>query len=251
MKHGIWVAALATVFSMPAAQAAEAQPAIDMVRVPAGCFQMGSQAFEKHERPVHKVCLKSFEIGRVEVTQAQWRAVMGVSPSKFDGCGDNCPVDRISWNQAQEFIRKLNAGGQAYRLPSEAEWEYACRSGGQDEIWPGAGSEAGAADVGWFDKDIAGNRTHPVGTKKPNGLGLHDMAGNVWEWVQDRFVSPYPVAPENNPVIESGGESKRVMRGGSWNGKINYARCGIRARYEADYVDSAGRVGLRLARDLP
>lgn len=249
MRFLIGLAALSAALAAPLAKANEALPNISMVRVPAGCFDMGSPVHEKHERPVHKVCLKSFDLGKTEVTQAQWRTVMGDNPSQYAAC-DDCPVERVSWNHAQVFIHKLNQrGGARYRLPSEAEWEYACRSGGKDEVWPGVTTPNEVDDIAWFNKATAGHRTHPVGTKKPNGLGLHDMAGNVWEWVQDRFVTPYPVTPENNPVIESGGEDKRVTRGGSFHGKVNYVRCGIRNRYAEDHTD--GRIGLRLARDLP
>jgi formylglycine-generating enzyme len=249
MKAWFWMAALPAALVMSSAHAAEALPAFEMVSVPAGCFDMGSPVHEKHERPVHKVCLKTFEIGKVEVTQAQWRAVMGTGPSQYN-CGDDCPVERVSWNQVQEFIQKLNAQGRGGdRLPSEAEWEYACRSGGKEETWPGTSSADEVEGIAWYGKDAAGHQPHPVGTKKPNGLGIHDMAGNVWEWVQDKFVTPYPTEPGNNPVIEAGGEDKRVTRGGSFHGKVNYVRCGLRNRYKADLTD--GRIGFRLARDNP
>lgn len=225
-----------------AAAGAQAQSpvAIDLVRVAGGCFQMGNEVGEKHERPVHRVCLKDFQIGRTEVTQGQWKAVMGSNPSRFAG-DDKAPVEMVSWNEAQEFIRRLNAGGgPAWRLPTETEWEYACRSGGKDETWPGGVSGAAEVEqIAWYDKDAAGNMTHAVATKKPNGLGLHDMAGNVWEWTQTAFVTPYG---GDRP------ESKLVIRGGSWDGKLNYVRCGIRNRYEPERRDS--RIGLRVARDV-
>ncbi|MYM66046.1 SUMF1/EgtB/PvdO family nonheme iron enzyme [Pseudoduganella sp. FT55W] len=228
----------------------DALPAMEMVRVPGGCFQMGTQVYEKHERPVHKVCLDSFEIAKYEVTQAQWRAVMKTSPSKFSECGEQCPVERISWNQAREFIRKLNAQDKGgYRLPTEAEWEYACRSGGKEENWAGTSKDAEVVEYAWFDKDAVGNQTHPVGTKKPNGLGIHDMSGNVWEWGADKFATPYPTEVENNPRIETNAEDKRVIRGGAWYGKVNYVRCGLRGRYAADFTDT--RIGVRFVRDIP
>ncbi|MCD2341058.1 formylglycine-generating enzyme family protein [Ideonella azotifigens] len=243
---------LAAALGASAARAEEVAATIEMVRVPGGCYKMGTQGYEKHEQPIHNVCVSDFEIGKYEVTQAQWRAVMGVNPSKFAGCGDNCPVDKVSWLQAQEFVQKLSAQGKGmFRLPTEAEWEYACRSGGKDETWPGGVGASELGEVAWFNKAEAGKQTHPVGTKKANGLGLHDMAGNVWEWVQDKFVSPYPTAVENNPKIESGGEEKRVMRGGSWDGKAPYVRCGIRNRYDINFVDSDGRVGVRVLREIP
>jgi formylglycine-generating enzyme required for sulfatase activity len=232
-----------------AARAQSPVPPIELVRVPAGCFQMGSEAGEKHEKPVHKVCVGSFEIGKLEVTQAQWQAVMGKNPAKFSSCGDACPVEQVSWNEAQEFVKRLNAQKQGvYRLPTEAEWEYACRSGGKDEVFPGGVAAAEVSQIAWHNKDEVGNMTHPVGTKKPNGLGLHDMSGNVWEWVHDAFVTPYDVsAGENNPRVEKSVEQKRVIRGGSWNQKVNYVRCGIRARYEPDFRDS--RIGLRVVKE--
>lgn len=244
-------ATFAVIGSLPAAQGSDFAASIEMVRVPEGCYAMGNTGYEKHELPVHEVCVDSFEIGKYEITQAQWKAVMGTNASKFDTCGATCPVDQVSWLQAQEFIRKLNAQGRGgFRLPTEAEWEYACRSGGKQETWPGGVSADQVFDIAWFNKASAGERTHPVGTKKPNGLGIHDMAGNVWEWVQDKFVSPYPVSPKQNPRIETGGEEKRVMRGGSWAQKVNYVRCGIRSRYEPEFVDAVGRVGFRVVRDM-
>lgn len=247
----VFLATCTVVAGLATAQTGSVAAGIEMVRVPGGCFQMGSASHEIHERPVREVCVDSFDIGKYEVTQGQWKAAMGANASKFAACGDNCPVDQISWNQAQEFLRKLNTEGKGvYRLPTEAEWEYACRSGGKDETWPGGVTAAYVHDVAWFDKIAAGDQTHPVGTKKPNGLGIHDMAGNVWEWVQDKFVTPYPAGAAKNPRIESGGEEKRVMRGGSWAQKVNYVRCGIRSRYEPEFVDHLGRVGLRVVREV-
>ena len=251
LKLALLAAAGTFAASVSTAQSGNVTASIEMVRVPGGCFQMGSVGYEIHERPVHEVCVDSFDIGKFEVTQAQWKAAMGTNASKFAACGDNCPVDQISWNQAQEFLRKLNAEGKGvYRLPTEAEWEYACRSGGKDETWPGGVTAAYVQDVAWFDKVAAGDQTHPVGTKQANGLGIHDMAGNVWEWVQDKFVTPYPSGAAKNPRIESGGEEKRVMRGGSWAQKVNYVRCSIRSRYEPEFVDHLGRVGMRVVREV-
>jgi formylglycine-generating enzyme required for sulfatase activity len=232
-----------------AARAQSPLPSIELVRVPGGCFQMGSETGEKHERPVHKVCVDSFEIGKLEVTQAQWQTVMGTKPSNFAACGETCPVEQVSWNDAQEFIARLNARKQGvFRLPTEAEWEYACRSGGKDEVFPGGVAASEVSKIAWHNKDEIGNQTHPVGTKNPNGLGLHDMSGNVWEWVHDAFVTPYDVsAGEKNPRVEKSVEQKRVIRGGSWNQKVNYVRCAIRARYEPGVRDS--RIGLRLVKE--
>jgi formylglycine-generating enzyme required for sulfatase activity len=220
------------------AQAQSAMPAIELVRVPGGCFQMGSETGEKHEKPVHGVCVKDFQIGKVEVTQGQWKAVMGTNPAKFPG-GDDFPVEQVSWNDAQEFLRRLNAqNAGVYRLPTEAEWEYACRSGGKNEDYAG-GSAADVPNLAWYNKAESGNMTHTVGTKKPNGLGIHDMSGNVWEWVQDTFTTPYGGSTR---------ESKHVLRGGSWDGKVNYVRCAIRNRQEADRRDY--RLGFRVVKEV-
>jgi formylglycine-generating enzyme len=229
-----------TAFGMLLATVAQAQafPEIQTVRVPAGCFQMGSETGEKHEKPVHQKCVPAFDMGKTEVTQGQWRALMGTTPSKFQG-GDDFPVEQVSWNEVQEFLRRLNArNAGVYRLPTEAEWEYACRSGGKNEDYAGA-SAAEVGDVAWFNKGESGNMTHPVGTKKANGLGLHDMSGNVWEWVQDNFTSPY---------VGGSTESKRVLRGGSWDGKINYVRCAIRNRNDPDKRDP--RLGFRVVKEV-
>ncbi|MCG2592564.1 formylglycine-generating enzyme family protein [Ramlibacter sp. XY19] len=234
MRTRTWLAAL----PLLAMLAAGAQPVqFDMVRVPGGCYRMGTESGEKHERPVHEVCLQAFEIGRTEVTQGQWLAVMGANPARFP-LGETAPVEMVSWNDAQEFVRRLNAAGGRYRLPSEAEWEYACRSGGKDETFAGTDKTEELLHVAWYNKMDAGNMTHPVATKRANGLGLHDMSGNVWEWTASRFDSPY-----GNPQPEG----KYVIRGGSWDGKANYVRCAIRNRYEPDRRDP--RIGLRLARD--
>lgn len=234
----IAVMAMMPLLLATASQAQTTTGPIEMVKVPGGCFKMGSDGGEKHERPVHEVCVKDFELGKTEVTQGQWKAVMGTNPSKFAN-GDLQPVEMVSWNDTQEFLKRLNANGTGtYRLPTEAEWEYACRSGGKDETYPGGVAINQIHEIAWFNKDDAGNTTHQVSTKKANGLGLYDMAGNVWEWVEDKFVTPYG---GDKP------ESKHVIRGGSWDGKVSYVRCAIRNRYEPDRRDA--RIGLRVARD--
>ena len=222
----------------------EVTPPIELVYVPRGCFQMGSSTGEHHERPVHEVCLESFDLGKFEITQAQWRSVMGANPSKYSGCGDNCPVEQVSWNEAQQFIQRLNGQKRGvFRLPTEAEWEYACRSGGGPQDYAGGGA-ADLDELAWYNKGEGGNTTHPVGTKKPNGLGLHDMSGNVWEWVQDTFTSPYGAKPGDR---EARIEDKRVLRGGSWEGKASSVRCAIRNRQDADRRDP--RLGFRVVRE--
>ena len=143
-----------------------------------------------NEQPVHKVKLSNFEMGKYPITQAQWEAVMGANPSRFNTC-DQCPVEKISWNDVQEFIEKLNEKypGKNYRLPTEAEWEYAARGGNESKgnLYSGS-SELGS--VGWFS-DNSNNKTHPVGKKQPNELGIYDMSGNVWEWCHDWYDDEY------------------------------------------------------------
>ena len=175
---------------------------IEMVLVKGGCFQMGSnvadefkneilKSFFMGEKPVHEVCLNDFYLGKYEVTQGQWKVVMGNNPSKFQDCGDACPVEQVSWNDAQEFIRKLNQMfGKNYRLPTEAEWEYAARSGGKKEEYSGTNDRASVGNYAWYE-DNSGKTTHPVGLKSPNGLGIYDMSGNVDEWVNDWLIYSY------------------------------------------------------------
>ncbi len=209
--------------------------------IPAGRFLMGSPDFEegryKDEGPEHEVTIgRPFYLGRYPVTQAQWEAVMGTNPSQFKGA--NRPVESVSWNDCQEFNRKLNAqaGEARYRLPSEAEWEYACRAGSKTRYSFG-NDETLLADHAWYDKNSR-NTTHPVGQKKPNAWGLHDMHGNIYEWCQDHWHGGYIGAPTDGSVWESGGGSNRVFRGGSWSIVARYARAANR------YGDEPGGRGV-------
>jgi formylglycine-generating enzyme required for sulfatase activity len=177
------------------------------------------------ETPVHEVCVKDFYLGKFEVTQEQWQKVMGENPSSFSACGNSCPVDSVSWDMAQDFIKKLNAmTKKKYRLPTEAEWEYAARSGGKNDRWPGTNSEEKLADFAWYDQNSK-EVTHPVGLKKPNGLGLYDMAGNVREWCQDWYDEIfYTRSPKDSPEAKTAYKNpprdieppKRSQRGGSF-----------------------------------
>ncbi len=187
---------------------------MEFVKIPNGSFMMGSPTSEigssNDERPQHQVTIsKNFYLGKYEVTQGQWKAVMGNNPSHFSGCDDNCPVENVSWEDAQEFIKRLNGKGEGtYRLPTEAEWEYACRSGT-------TGAYSGSLDeMGWYDKN-SGDKTHPVGQKKANAFGLYDMHGNVWEWTADWYES-YSSGSVTDPTGASSG-SDRVLRGGSYS----------------------------------
>lgn len=189
---------------------------IEMVFAKGGCYQMGDTFGDGNsdEKPVHKVCVDDFYIGRYEVTQGQWKAIMGRNLSYFKDCGDNCPVEQVSWNDIQNFINKLiQKTGKKYRLPTEAEWEYAARSRGKNEKWAGTSNESEIGDYAWYLSN-SGSKTHPVGQKKPNGLGLYDMSGNVWEWCSDWYgKNYYGNSPKDNPTGPSGGQF-RVLRGG-------------------------------------
>ncbi|MCI5117149.1 MAG: hypothetical protein D3913_04155 [Candidatus Electrothrix sp. LOE1_4_5] len=188
---------------------------IEFIYVPTGCFHMGSTTGENDEKPVHKVCLDGFWIGKYEITQGQWRAIMDTKPPSnlLSGINfDNYPVENASWNDVQKFIFKLkNKTGKEFRLPTEAEWEYACRGNSDDKYCGGNDLDA----VAWH-KDNSNNFFHPVGEKKANGFGLHDMSGSVAEWCADWYKENYNGSRENNPQGPING-SYRVIRGGGWN----------------------------------
>ena len=192
----------------------------EMVFVEGGTFKMGSDSEEPDERPAHSLTLSSYSIGKYEVTQAQWKAVMGNNPSNFLGC-DECPVETVSWNDVHDFIRKLNVKtGKNYRLPTEAEWEYAAKGGKQNRGHIYSGSNV-LGSLAWY-ADNSGNKTHAVGSKQPNELGICDMTGNVWEWCSD-WYGTYNSYNETNPTGESSGKH-RVLRGGSWFNGANLCR---------------------------
>ncbi len=221
----------------------------DMVFVPGGSYDMGGTTdrfSNENEGPVHEVFVDAFYIKRFEVTQEEWKDVMGDNPSYFAGC-DDCPVDSVGWNDIQKFLSKLNEEtGLIYRLPTEAEWEYAAR-GGNKEKWAGTSNEDELGEYAWYE-DNSIDRTHPVGTKKPNGLGLCDMSGNVVEWCSDWYdKNYYENSPENNPKGPSSGEYCRVFRGGSWNDEEEDIRTSN--RIECDYLgaDYYNTIGFRLA----
>lgn len=199
-----------------------------MVLVEGGTFQMGATSeqgsnAEANEKPVHSVTLSDFYIGKYEVTQGLWKAVMGSNPSYCAG-DDNLPVERVSWQDVQNFIKKLNQlTDRTYRLPTEAEWEYAARGGNQSQGYKYAGGNS-IDKVAWYRGNSA-NKTHPVGQKQPNELGLYDMSGNVWEWCQDWYGS-YESSAQTNPTGPTLG-SDRVLRGGSY---VSDADCRVSSR---------------------
>ena len=216
----------------------------NMVYVSGGTFTMGATSEQSSdansdEKPTHNVTLSSYYICKYEVTQALWRTVMGSNPSKFKG--DNLPVEYVTWNDCQTFINRLNSyTGRNFRLPTEAEWEFAARGGNNSRHYKYSGSNY-IGNVSWYD-DNSSNRTHPVGTKQANELGLYDMSGNVWEWCSDWYGS-YSFYSQNDPTGPNSG-SYRVLRGGSWSDLARFSRSSIRF-----YSSPGGRnsdLGLRL-----
>jgi formylglycine-generating enzyme required for sulfatase activity len=215
---------------------------MEFVWVPGGCYEMGSNEGDSDEKPVHEVCVDGFWVGKYEVNQGEWQRIMGNNPSRFKK-GDHYPVEKVSWNDIKEFIRKLNSfqsNRLRFRLPTEAEWEYACRSGGKQEEFSGGNDVDGVA---WYGSN-SGYMTHPVGTKSANGLGIYDMSGNVWEWCKDIYSeNAYMQHQKNNPIYTVGG-SYRVIRGGSWVSKPKSVRCAN--RYISHPSDGFDDIGFRL-----
>ena len=218
-----------------------------MVRVEGGSFTMGctpeQERCDADENPARPVQVESFEIGRFEMTQALWEAVMGENPSTFGSC-PRCPVETVSWDDVHAFLRKLNAEGERYRLPSEAEWEYAARGGQQSKGHRYAGS-SNWAEVAWYHEN-SGNGTQMVGQKGANELGLFDMSGNVREWVQDCWHGSYDGAPDDGRAREEGDCRRRVIRSGSWHGKPDHVRSANRFWYTTSFRNND--LGFRIAR---
>ncbi len=218
----------------------------DMVLVKGGTFTMGclperDGECHEHELPVRKVTLSDFQIGKYEVTQAQWEAIMEENPSRFSGCR-NCPVEKVSWNDVQTFIQKLNQKtSKDFRLPTEAEWEFAGRGGNKSKGYKYAGGNE-LEKVGWYDGN-SNSSTHPIGSKNSNELGLYDMSGNVWEWCADGYEA-YNSSPVKNP---KGAENAayRVLRGGSWDFINLNCRSSLRVWFNPNDRDD---VGFRLAK---
>ena len=211
-----------------------------MVAVQGGTFLMGLENGEGWEKPVHQVTLSDYHIGETEVTQELWEAVMGTNPSYYEG--SQLPVERVSWVDCQAFIAKLNTlTGKSFRLPTEAEWEYAARGGQKSHDYTYSGSN-NIDEVAWYTNN-SGSQTHNVKQKKPNELGLYDMSGNVWEWCSDWYGS-YPSYGVTNPQGASSGEA-RVVRGGSWGSNARYCRVAYR-NFSFTPVISDKHLGFRL-----
>ena len=215
----------------------------NMVYVSGGTFTMGEKGRKAYddEKPTHSVTLSSYYICKYEVTQALWRAVMDSNPSGFKG--DNLPVENVNWDDCQTFINRLNNyTGRNFRLPTEAEWEFAARGGNNSRHYKYSGSNY-IGDVAWYDGN-SGNRTHPVGTKQTNELGLYDMSGNVWEWCSDWYGS-YSSYSQTNPTGPNSG-SYRVLRGGSWDFIAWCCRASDRLYGVPGGSDGDNNLGLRL-----
>ncbi|MCW5209962.1 formylglycine-generating enzyme family protein, partial [Desulfobulbus sp. US1] len=211
---------------------------MELVYVPKGCFQMGSNEYDD-EKPVHEVCVDGFWMGKYEVTQGQWQKIMGDNPAGFKK-GDKYPVEQVSWEDAQKFITQLKKrSGKEYRLPTEAEWEYAARAGASYKYSGGDDLDA----VAWYG-DNSGGSTHSVGQKKANAFGLYDMSGNVWEWCADWYGEKYYASsPKNNPTGPDSGTG-RVLRGGGWFDRPVY--CPSVYRNDRGPGNRRGNVGFRL-----
>jgi formylglycine-generating enzyme required for sulfatase activity len=215
----------------------------------AGSFTMGSSLLDD-EKPPHNVKIfQPFYLQTTEVTQGQWKKVMGDDTSSLKQCGDDCPVEGVSWEEAQQFIKKLNQFEKTkdYRLPSEAEWEYACRAGTTTKFSFGDDiSKLG--EYAWYG-DNSNKTIHKVATKASNPWGLYDMHGNVWEWVEDDWHSSYKKAPADGRAwIDIPRSSERVLRGGSWSDGRGWCRSALRDHAWPDYRSNL--VGLRLAKSV-
>ena len=261
------VAVVGIVYLMPSAAPVEALPASEQARirepfdrreqeatnsigmkfrlVPAGQLVMGSESGYDDEKPAHRVTMsRPLYLGVHEVTQAQYKQVTGSNPSHFKG--PNRPVENVTWNDAQDFCRRLSdREGVEYRLPTEAEWEHACRAGTTTRYSLGD-SAAALGDHAWY-RDSSGYRTHDVGQRKPNAWGLYDMHGNVWEWCHDWF-GPYAAVAQTDPKGPGEG-ADRILRGGSWGVTPDGCRCAYRNRSSPDARHYG--VGFRIARPLP
>ena len=224
---------------------------LKMVLIPAGEFMMGSPDADKDasadEKPRHRVRItKPFYLGKYLLTQEQWQAVMGSNPSRYKGSKN--PVEQVSWDDSQIFLGKLNAkaGGKGgkFGLPTEAQWEYACRAGSSTKYCFGD-EESGLGEYGWYGAN-SDNKPHPVGGKKPNAWGLYDVHGNVWEWCADWYdPSYYAISPKNDPLGPEAG-SLHVNRGGAWSSGAGYCRSACRSGDLRGLHD--GNLGFRVCR---
>lgn len=225
------------------------QMGIELVDIPAGTFQIGLDSKWESDDETHRVTLPAFKIMKYEVTQALWQYVMGYNPSQFSSCGSNCPVENVSWNDVQFFIQTLNKQtGMNFRLPSEAEWEYAARAGTTSKYSWGSSIDCSKARYGYY-ADGCGKKksTDPVGSFQPNQWGLYDMHGNVWEWTQDCWNDSHNGALLNGAARDTGDCNHRVLRGGSWY-SMPY-KVSVAYRFEHASTDGDNDYGFRLVLD--
>jgi formylglycine-generating enzyme required for sulfatase activity len=223
---------------------------MEFVLIPAGSFTMGSTIGRESEKPPHEVNIsQSLYLQTTEVSQGQWKRVMGDSPSSFKECGDDCPVENVSWDDVKDFIKKLNVMERTdkYRLPTEAEWEYACRAEKTTEF--SFGDDGGNLDeYAWYEGNSK-EATHKVAAKKPNPWGLYDMHGNIWEWVEDDWHYGYDGAPGGGQAwIDKPRDSLRVIRGGSW--ESNEFDCRSAPRFGEKPGNRSFSLGFRLAKSV-
>lgn len=212
---------------------------MEFVFVQGGCYKMGSNSGDGDEKPVHEVCIDDFWMGKYEVTQGQWNKIMDINPSYFH-LGDNFPVENVSWFIVKKFILLLNdQTGKILSLPTEAQWEYAARSGGKNEKMLGKND---IDRIAWYKKNSGA--PHRIGSKIPNGLGIYDMSGNVWEWCEDIYnENAYSMHTRSNPLLSSGGSS-HVKRGGGFGNSVSSLRSANRGQLSTSF--SRSDLGFRL-----
>ncbi len=235
----------------------------NFILVEGGTFRMGSNDGNSDEKPIHEVAISSFWLSKYQVTQKEWQEVMGSNPSRFKG--NNLPVEQISWHDAIEYCNKrsikegltpcysgsgnnvtCNWNADGYRLPTEAEWEYAARGGNKSKGYKYSGSNR-LGDVAWYDSN-SGSKTHPVGQKSPNELGIYDMSGNVWEWCWDWYDSSYyNKSPKRDPRGATSGQY-RLLRGGSW--LFNVINCRVAYRSYYTPTNRYRSIGFRVSRAI-
>jgi formylglycine-generating enzyme required for sulfatase activity len=233
-----WAPAYAQGSGAPTPREVRTATGIRLVRIPAGSFEMGSN-IRKPEQPVHGVTVAEFWLGVTEVTQAQWQAVMGNNPSHFREVGPDAPVEMVTWSDAQEFVRRLSGRDRdwTFRLPSEAEWEYACRAGVKAQLY------GPAQETAWIQENSRGT-THPVGQKRPNAFGLYDMLGNVAEWIQDDWFEDHTGAPADGRARRGGTSPYHSVKGGGFELPELFLHAALR-----DPLAPIHRLGLRVAAD--